>query len=214
MIDHTVLKPDCRSEDIKRICAEAVDFQFRAVCIPPFFVKGATNWLKDTEVKIATVIGFPLGYSATAAKVEEIKRAINDGADEFDVVVNISAIKDNQWSFVKNDIDSMTRAAHLKGKVVKVILETALLTEEEILRLCDICKEIEVDFVKTSTGYNGLGATTEIVQFLKNALPKEIKIKASGGIRNPQQAQDLINAGATRIGTTAGVAIMEAIKKV
>ncbi len=207
-IDHTVLKPDCRLDDIKKLCAEAIEYDFGAVCVPPFYIKDAARILEEAKPKVSSVIGFPFGYAATAAKVEEIKRAINDGADELDVVVNICAVKDGQWSFVKNDIDSMTRAIHLKGKVVKIILETSLLSEEEIVQLCNICREVEVDFVKTSTGQNG-GATLETVQLLRQHLPNGVKIKASGGIRNLQQAQALIDAGAARLGTSAGIAIVQ-----
>ena len=210
MIDHSVLKPDCRSEDINRVCAEAMNHQFSAVCVPPFYIKEAAHLLADSPVRVATVIGFPMGYAATVAKVEEIKRAINDGVDELDVVVNICAVKDKQWSFVKNDIDSMTRAVHLKGKLIKVIFETSLLSEEEIAQLCNICAEVGVDFVKTSTGFGEVGATNEIVQFLKQSLPSTIKIKASGGIRTSEQAMELVNAGATRLGTSSGIAIVNA----
>ncbi len=203
-IDHTVLKPDCSPEDIKTICSEAVIHGFKAVCIPPYFVPKAVNILEGTPVKVCTVVGFPMGYSTTASKVEEIKRALAEGADEVDVVVNVNAIKDGNWNFVSNDIDATTTAIHIRGKAIKIIFETGLLTEEEIVRLCEICNEKMPDFVKTSTGWNG-GATSDIVKLLRENLNSSIKIKASGGIRTPDAAHELINAGALRLGTSSGV---------
>ena len=205
-IDHTILKPDCTSEDIKRICEEAIEYGFCAICIPPYYIRQAARLLEETPVKIATVVGFPMGYAAIPAKVEEIKRAIDEGADEIDVVVNIAAVKNGDWAHVRNDIDGVTIAVHLKGKRIKLILETSLLEENEILKLCNICKEVGVDFVKTSTGYQG-GATLEQIKTLRSNLPDTIKIKASGGIRNAEAARQMIEAGADRIGTSAGVSI-------
>ena len=188
-IDHTILKPDCVAADIEQLCSEAIEHQFAAVCIPPFYVKDAFQHLKTHPVKVATVAGFPLGYSTTFAKVEEIKRAIDDGADEVDVVINISAVKN--------------------GKQIKVILETGLLSDEEISRLCALCKDIGPEYVKTSTGFNGPGAKVSTVRFLQENLQgTPIKIKASGGIRTPKKAQSMIKAGAQRIGASAGVRIV------
>ncbi len=210
-IDHTILKADCTVEDIKRVCADAIQYQFAAVCIPPFYVSQAADFLQDTQlkVKIATVIGFPMGYSYTPAKVEEIKRAIDDGASEVDAVINLCAVKMGNWSYVRNDIDSMVTAAHLKGKTIKIILETGLLTDDELQRLTEICLEIKPDFVKTSTGFNGEGATVHVVSTLKNLLHDQIKIKASGGIRTREDAIRLIEAGAKRIGSSAGVNLIK-----
>ncbi len=208
LIDHTLLKPDTTEKDIIRLCNEARQYGFGAVCIPPFYVKHAVELLEAGEdIKVATVIGFPMGYSATAAKVEEIKRAMDEGAHELDVVVNLCAVKNGNWNFVRNDIDSMTRAAHLHGRIIKIILETALLADEEIEKLAAICTEVSPDFVKTSTGFNGGGATVEMVRKLRGLLPDHIGIKASGGIRNAATMQQMIEAGATRIGTSSGVAI-------
>ncbi|MCB0521224.1 MAG: deoxyribose-phosphate aldolase [Lewinellaceae bacterium] len=207
-IDHTLLKPDSSSNHIKLLCEEAIQYQFAAVCVPPYYVKDVAHWLEKSPVKIATVVGFPLGYAATAAKVEEIKRAIDEGADELDAVVNICAVKNGNWNFVKNEIDSLTTASHMRGKMVKVILETGLLVEKEIFKLCDICTEAQVDFVKTSTGFAQQGATVEVISLLRGRLPKSIKIKASGGIRDRQFAEQLIQAGAERIGTSAGVQLV------
>lgn len=209
-IDHTLLKQDAVSADIKRLCEEAARFQFAAVCVPPYYVKDVANWLEKSPVKVATVIGFPMGYAATAAKVEEIKRAIDEGADELDAVINLCAVKNGHWNFVKNEIESLTTASHMRGKAVKIILETGLLTEKEIFKLCDICLEAQVDFVKTSTGYAGQGATPEVVAQLRSRLPKSIKIKASGGIRERRLAEQLLQAGAERIGSSSGVQLVAA----
>lgn len=207
-IDHTVLRPDCTIEDIKKVCSEALQYKFAAVCIPPFFVKNAAQILGESPIKVATVVGFPMGYSTTPAKVEEIKKGIDDGLDEIDAVVNIAAVKNGNWNYVKNDIYSVTMAGQLKGKCVKIILETGLLTEEEIKKLCEICSEIGPDFVKTSTGFNGEGATVDVVALLRSNLPEEIKIKASGGIRSKEDAIRLIEAGAKRLGSSSGVMIV------
>ena len=206
-IDHTLLKPDATLADIQQICKEAVAHGFAAVCVPPFYIAQARQALEGTPVKLATVIGFPLGYSATVAKVEEIKRGIDEGADEFDIVINIAAAKNANWTFVRNDIDRMLTACHLRAKQIQVIIETALLTETEILEICKICNDLEPDYVKTSTGFNGAGATPEIIRLLRANLKKEIKIKASGGIRSHEDAQALIEAGADRLGTSRGIEI-------
>ncbi len=207
-IDHTILRPDCSTEDIKRLCAEAIQFGFATVCVPPFYVKNAYELLLNTKVKVSTVVGFPMGYAATPAKVEEIKRALDDGASEVDAVINICAVKSSNWSFVKNDIDSMVMAAHLKGKHIKIIFETGLLSETEIVNLCDICLEVKPDFVKTSTGFNGEGATLPVVHLLKQQLQDQVKIKASGGIRTQADALRFIEAGVKRIGSSSSVMIV------
>lgn len=208
-IEHTLLKPDATSAQIKALCQEAIEHNFVGVCIPPYFIADAVKYLEQTSVKVITVVGFPMGYSAISAKVEEAKRAVDDNADEVDMVVNIAAVKDQKWAHVRNDIDSVTRATHLKGKIMKVILETGLLDNNEIRRLCDICVEVGVDYVKTSTGLNSQGATVEAVAFMKKCLVgTNLKIKASGGIRTTEFAEELIRAGASRLGTSAGVVII------
>jgi len=207
VIDHTILLPDCTSEDVEALCDEAHKYKFKAVCIPPYFVREVARKLQDSPVKVATVIGFPMGYSCTPAKVEEVKRAIEEGADEVDVVINICAVKNSNWSYVKNDIESMTMATHSKGKIIKIILEANLLNEEELHQLCEICNQAGVNFVKTSTGTNG-GASVEMVSILREKLKEGIKIKASGGIRNREQAEALIEVGAARLGTSAGPEIV------
>lgn len=211
-IDHTTLKANTRLRDIEKLCQEAKEHNFFAVCIPPYFVRNATRLLRENEVKVATVIGFPMGYSATPSKAAEIHKAIDDGADEIDVVINLSAVKSRDWNYVKNDIETMTVAAQMKGKSIKVILETAILNKREIKKLCDICVAAGVNFVKTSTGFNGDGASIEVVKFLRENLPDTVKIKASGGIRSAKKAQKMIDAGADRIGTSSGVKIVKGLK--
>lgn len=207
-IDHTILKPDCSLAEIKKCCDEAVQYQFAAVCVPPYYVKDAVASLEKSTVKISTVVGFPMGYATTPAKVEEIKRAIDEGADELDAVINLCAVKNKNWNHVKNEVETLTTACHMKGKILKLILETGLLSEEEILRLCKISSDVGVDFVKTSTGINAAGASPQIVRFLRKNLPSDIKIKASGGIRDRNFAEELISCGADRLGSSAGVAIV------
>ncbi|MBI5915842.1 MAG: deoxyribose-phosphate aldolase [Bacteroidetes bacterium] len=207
-IDHTILKPDCALADIKKLCEEADLYGFATVCVPPYFVKDATKALENRIPKISTVVGFPFGYSATPAKVEEIKKAIDEGATELDAVLNICAIKSKQWNYVRNEFESLSTASHMRGKVIKIIFETGLLTEAEILKLCEFAAEAQVDFVKTSTGFNGPGATVGVVGLLRKKLPASIKIKASGGIRDRQFAEELIASGAERIGTSSGVKIV------
>ncbi len=207
-IDATILKPDTTLADIKKLCEEAKTYEFMAVCVPPFFVKDAAKALEGTAVKISTVVGFPMGYSATPAKVEEIKKAIDEGATELDCVINLCAVKSKQWNYVRNEIESMAMACQMRGKTIKVILETGMLTEAEITKLCEMATEVKVNFVKTSTGVNGKGATVQVVDSLRKKLPPTIKIKASGGIRDRKSAEELIAAGADRIGTSAAVAII------
>lgn len=207
-IDHTVLKAETTLEDVKQVCAEAVKHQFAAVCVPPYYVAQARQELEKSSVRLATVIGFPMGYSATVAKVEEIKRGIDEGADEFDVVINIAAVKSGNWAFVRNDLDGMITACRLRAKQIKVIIETGLLSEDEIQKACKICNDLQPDFVKTSTGFNGAGAHPEIIRLMRSVLKSGIKIKASGGIRTAQDAQAMIEAGADRIGASRSVAIV------
>lgn len=207
LIDHTLLKPDTTKEEMNALCAEAKEYGFASVCVPPYFVAHCKNQLEGSAVKISTVVGFPLGFDSSFAKVEAIKRAISDGADEIDAVVNIAAIKDANWSYVRNEVQSFTRATHLKGKLLKLIFETSLLEKDDLMKLCDLVNQEEVDFVKTSTGFNG-GASTEIVSQLRELLKPEIKIKASGGIDSTEKATQLVRAGADRIGTSKALALI------
>jgi len=208
LIDHTLLKPTCTSADVEQICNEALKHKFAAVCLPPFYVKDAHHILENSTTKVAVVVGFPNGYSAIAAKVEEIKRAIDEEVDELDVVINFCALKNGNWNYVRSEIDSLTTACHMRGKVIKVIVEAGSLTKEELLKVAAICEAAGVDFVKTSTGVNGPGASVEMVELLRSALPKSIKIKASGGIRDRKFAEELVNAGADRLGCSASLAIV------
>jgi len=209
-IDHTLLKPDCAIAAVKALCEEAKQYRFASVCIPPYYVKDAFHILEGTDVKVSTVVGFPMGYASTPSKVEEIKRAIDEGADEMDAVINICSVKNRNWNFLRNEMDSLTTACHMRGKVLKVIIESGLLTETEVLKVCEIAAAAQVDFVKNCTGFIGHGATVEMVGLLRKNLPPAIKIKASGGIKDRQAAEALIAAGANRIGTSAGVAIVSA----
>jgi len=208
IIDHTYLRADCSTADIKVLCSEAIKHRFKSVCIPPYYIFQAKKMLGNSRVKICSVIGFPMGYSTTGAKVEEIKRACNDGADELDVVVNIAAIKNNDWNTVRNDIESTTMISHLRGKKMKLIIEMGLLEEAEIVKVCELATQSGVDFVKTSTGFNDTITTPEDIKYIRSLLPSDIKVKASGGIRTIEDALLMMKAGADRIGTSCGVRIV------
>ncbi len=199
-IDRTLLHPDCSEEEISIVCAEAKEKCFHAVCIPPYFVQKAARLLEESPVKIVTMIGFPMGYSTTYAKVEEMKRAFIDGVDEIDAMINICAVKNNDWNYVKNDIDTMASMTRMKNKIIKIIFEVDMLNEDEAKKLCDICIESGVDFIQTSTGVNGKGNQTSIISFLRSYLPENIKIKSAGGIESIQEAKKILDAGAERIG--------------
>ena len=207
-IDHTVLKPTTTLEDVEKLCEEAVSYQFAAVCVPPLFVKKAKAILNNSSTKVATVIGFPFGYSAIEAKVAEVVLAIIDGADELDVVINISAIKNNDWKFLANEINAILPIIKNKNKVIKVIIESGILTDEEIIKCCDLYGAAGVDFMKTSTGYAEKGASLEAVKLMRKHLADNVLIKASGGIKNFIFAKQLIQAGANRIGCSSSVAII------
>ena len=202
-LDHTQLNPTASSDEIKRLCEEAIEHRFAAVCINPYFTSFASKLLKDSDVKLAIAIGYPYGYSPTVSKAAEIKWAIDHGADEIDAVINLSALKSKDFSFVRNDIETMSRSVSMRGKILKLIVEESLLTEEELARICDFCIESEVHFVKNSTGVIGSGASIENISKLRSLLPKEIKIKASGGIRKKSDVEKLIEAGADRIGSSS-----------
>ena len=207
-IDHTILKPTCLVADIEKLCAEAKQYDFAAVCVPPNFVKLAKEKLVGSTVQVATVIGFPFGYSATEAKIAEIILAMVDGADELDVVANITAIKNGDWSAIADEINHIMPIIRSKGKVVKIIIESGVLTDDEIIKCCDIYGIAGIDYLKTSTGYAEKGASVEAVKLFRKHLPDQVQIKASGGIRDYATAKLMIDAGATRIGCSAGVAIV------
>lgn len=213
-IDHTLLRPDADERMIVALCKEAEQYQFAAVCIPPCYVKTAAGLLYQQQVRIATVIGFPLGYQTADVKFFEAHKAIGAGATEIDMVMNISAFKSKQYAAVENEIGELATLCHFKNAQLKVIIETALLTEEEVITACRLCTEAEADFVKTSTGFSGRGATVADIILIRENLPENIGIKASGGIRDLSFAQELIAAGAQRIGTSAGVQILKHEKEV
>lgn len=211
-IDHTLLKPEATSAQIRQLCLEAIEHRFAAVCIPPYFVRSAFDLLEETKVKIGTVIGFPMGYASSFIKVEEAKRAMEDGAAELDVVMNLAAYFSGNEKEVLKEIQSITQLAHLKNKSVKLIIESSLLSESDFKRVCTIAVKAEVDYVKTSTGFIGSGATVEMVSKLRELLPKKIMIKASGGIKTRGQVIELLNAGADRIGTSSALQIIENVE--
>jgi len=207
-IDHTVLKPTTLISDVEKICVEAIQYQFAAVCVPPLFVKKALALLNGTAVKVATVIGFPFGYSAIEAKVAETILAIIDGADELDLVINISAIKNKDWQFLASEINAILPIIRSKQKVIKIIIESGVLTDEEIITCCDLYGAAGVDFMKTSTGYAEKGASLHAVQLMRKHLADKIHIKASGGIKTYTFAKQLIDAGATRLGCSSSIQIV------
>jgi deoxyribose-phosphate aldolase len=203
-IDHTILKPTTSHIEINRICQETLEYGFAAVCVPPPFVVLA----RGMGVKVATVIGFPFGYSVSAAKLAEVEEALADGADELDVVINLVALKAGDWSRLEWEMRTLTGPIHGAGRLVKVIIESGILTDEEIIRCCSIYGGLGVDFLKTSTGYAEKGATVEAVRLMRAHLPANVRIKASGGIRTYALARQLIDAGADRLGCSASVEIM------
>lgn len=206
-IDHTQLKPDTTKESIAKIVEEAKQHEFASVCVNPHWVSYCYNELKDTPVKVCTVIGFPLGATSTETKIFETKQAIADGATEVDMVINVGELKSNNDEFVEKDIRAVVEAA--KGKALtKVIIETSLLTEDEKVRACKLAKNAEADYVKTSTGFSGGGATVEDIRLMRETIGAEMGVKASGGVRDLEQTKAMIEAGATRIGASSGVAII------
>ncbi|MHB1277513.1 MAG: deoxyribose-phosphate aldolase [Bacteroidia bacterium] len=206
-IEYTLLRPNARWEEIKILIDTAAEKQYLGVCIAPYFIKQAARYIKESgfKLKLVTVIGFPMGYSSVSAKVEEVKKAIMEGAEELDMVVNLSAFFSKDMAVLKNDIQSVITACHLQNKLVKVILETGALTEKEMLKLADICVASDANFIKTSTGYFDVGAELDKVKKLKEYLPAKVKIKASGGIRTREQAEAFIAAGASRIGASTAL---------
>lgn len=207
MIDHTVLKADTPLETVKRICDEAMEYGFASVCINPCHVAYCADYLKDSNVNVCTVIGFPLGANTSAVKAFETKDAIANGADEIDMVMNIGALKDKNYDLVRDDVKAVVEAAN--GTLVKVILETCLLTEDEIKKACELCVEAKADYVKTSTGFSTRGATIEDVRIMKEAVHGKAKVKAAGGVRTPADMVKIVAAGADRIGTSAGCSLVK-----
>ena len=207
MIDHTLLAPDATESQIKKICDEAKEHHFASVCVNPSWVSFCAKELKGTDSKVCTVIGFPLGATSTKSKEEELKQAIADGAEELDMVINIGKLKDHQDEYVENEIHALKQ---LCGNfVLKVIIETCLLTDEEKVRVCLLAKKAGADFVKTSTGFSKGGATKEDVALMRKTVGPEMGVKASGGVRTREDMEDMIKAGATRIGTSHGCELIK-----
>jgi deoxyribose-phosphate aldolase len=211
-IDHTILKPSTTLAEIEKLCTEARENGFAAVCIPPYYVRDAAQILAGAAPAVATVIGFPFGYSHYAAKCTEAEKAMEDGAGELDMVMNIAAFKTNDMAWLEKEAESITTLAKQKNVIVKVIIESGLLSEEEIIKCCDLYRHFPIDYLKTSTGYAEKGASIEAVRTMRSHLPPGIGIKASGGIRTYEFARELIEAGATRLGCSAGVAIIRGEK--
>ncbi len=207
-IDHTLLSAEATAEDIDRLCAEAERHHFASVCINPTWVRRAAESLRGTGVPVCTVIGFPLGATTTEVKAMETRKALRDGAREIDMVLNVGALKSGDHDLVYNDIAKVVDAAHETGAICKVILETALLTDEEKVVAAAMAKRAKADFVKTSTGFGPGGATVYDVALMRETVGPEMGVKASGGVRTAHEAEDMIAAGATRIGASAGVQII------
>ncbi|WDF82503.1 deoxyribose-phosphate aldolase [Lacticaseibacillus pabuli] len=208
-IDHTLLKQDASEVQIQQIFKEAKQYDFASVCINPYWVKDAATALADSDVNVCTVIGFPLGANTTEIKVAEAKASIADGADECDMVINIGALKSRNEDFVREDIAAVAEAVHAQGKLLKVIIECVLLTDEEKVLACRLSEEAGADFVKTSTGFAGGGATVHDVALMRKTVGDRLQVKAAGGIHTYADAKALIAAGADRLGASAGVAIMK-----
>ena len=209
MIDHTLLKADATRDQIEKLCAEAKKYVFASVCVNPTWVKYSAELLAGTEVKVCTVIGFPLGASTSAVKAFETKDAIANGATEIDMVINIGALKNGEYDVVRDDIKAVVDAAN--GTLVKVIIETCLLIDEEKVKACELSVEAGADFVKTSTGFSTGGATAEDIALMRKTVGPDLGVKASGGVRNLEDMKKMIENGATRIGASSGVAIMEGL---
>ena len=207
-IDHTVLAQATTNADVARVCAEARHYGFAAVCVPPVYVRQSMGFLKSSGVKVCTVIGFPFGYHTVAAKLEEAKQAVEDGADELDMVINLTALKNGDLGLLETEIEALATFSKAHARTLKVIIESGILTDAEIIVCCDICRRHPVAFVKTSTGFAAHGATVHAVQLMRRHLPSSMGIKASGGVKTAVFARELIGAGATRLGCSASVAIV------
>lgn len=206
MIDHTLLKPEASREQVKKLCREAAEYGFHSVCVNSCYVSFCADLLKDSDVKVCTVIGFPLGAMSSAGKAAEAAAAVKDGADELDMVINVGMIKSGDWEYVRRDIEEVVKAAGSRA-LVKVILETCLLTDDEKRIACRVCREAGAAYVKTSTGFSTGGATAADVRLMREEAGDSMGVKASGGIRSPKDAEEMAAAGADRIGTSSGIAI-------
>jgi deoxyribose-phosphate aldolase len=214
LIDHTLLRPDATAADIRKLCEEARQYSFASVCVNPYWVPLAASALAGSSVKVCTVVGFPLGANATAIKVAETKEAVQAGAQEIDMVLNIGELRGGNNDAVRQDIQAVTEAAHRANAIVKVILETALLDDQQKAVACTLAKNAGAEFVKTSTGFSTHGATASDVALMRKTVGPDMGVKASGGIRTLEDLKSMVAAGATRIGASAGVKILEAAARV
>lgn len=205
--DHTILKADASEAQVAKICKEALENDFASVCVNQYYTKFVAEQLKGSDVKVCTVVGFPLGMSDTRVKAFETKAAIEDGAEEVDMVINVGALKDGKYDYVRNDIKTLKDVCG-KEVLLKVIIETCLLTDEEKVKACELAKEAGADYVKTSTGFSTGGAKAEDVALMRKTVGEELGVKASGGIHTAEEAQAMIDAGASRLGTSATLAII------
>ena len=206
-IDHTNLSKTATAEDIMKLCEEAKKYHFPTVCIPPYYVKAASEYLKGSTTEVCTVIGFPNGYNTTETKQYEAIDAIHNGAKEIDMVININALKNKDYDYVKDEIETIRDS--IDGRVLKVIIETCLVTEDEIIKMTEICNETFVNFIKTSTGFDKEGAKLDDVKLIMKHKNEVLEVKASGGIKNSKDAEEFIKAGATRLGTSHGIDIIK-----
>ena len=206
-IDHTILKATASSADVQKLCEEAIEHEFYSVCVNGCYVADAKHLLQGTDVKVAAVVGFPLGAMTTAAKVFEAKEAVENGAGEIDMVINIAKLKDGEFEFVENEIRLIKEA--IGDNVLKVIIETCYLTDEEKVKACELSLAAKADFVKTSTGFGTGGATYEDVKLMKSVVGDNAKVKASGGVRDKETAQKYVDLGAERLGTSSGIEIVK-----
>ncbi len=208
-IDHTLLKPEASEADVLKVCAEAVEYKFKSVCVNPVWVKTVTKALKGSGVLTCSVIGFPLGATPSDVKAFEARGAVLDGADEIDMVINMASARANDKGALVDDIRAVSEAVHAGEAILKVIIETSMLTDEQKVIACEASVEAGADFVKTSTGFNGGGATVEDVALMRKTVGPDLGVKASGGVRSLADAQAMIAAGATRIGASSGIAIVK-----
>ena len=206
-IDHTILKATASSADVQKLCAEAIEHEFYSVCVNGCYVADAKHLLQGTDVKVAAVVGFPLGAMTTAAKVFEAKEAVENGASEIDMVINVAKLKDGEFDYVENEIRLIKEA--IGDNVLKVIIETCYLTDEEKVKACELSLVAKADFVKTSTGFGTGGATYEDVKLMKSVVGDNAKVKASGGVRDKETAQKYVDLGAERLGTSSGIEIVK-----
>jgi deoxyribose-phosphate aldolase len=212
LIDHTLLKPNASEDEIERICQEAINYGFWSVCVNPSYVSCASHFVKNKGVRVCSVVGFPFGSNTLEVKIHETKNAIQDGANEIDMVINLGVLKSGKNELVKHEIESIVEEGkRQRDTIIKVIIETGLLSEKEKIRVCKLVKESGADFVKTSTGFNSSGATISDIKLLRNIVGPDFGVKASGGIRTYRDAMNMIEAGANRIGTSSSVLIINEI---